>query len=198
MIGVIDSNICNLFSLTNMLKKLKADYKIVREKKDFSNVTKLILPGVGSFPKAMKNLSEMKLLDEILDAARSNTPILGICLGMQLLFEKSFEFELTEGLGLIKGTVVKIKTDKVLPHMGWNSLIIKKDIKLLTGLSNGCDVYFVHSYRIDADERFIAATCEYGESIPAVVFKDNIFGTQFHPEKSQKWGEIILNNFINL
>lgn len=198
MIGIIDSNICNLSSLVNMLKKLNAKYKVITNKKDFYEIDKIILPGVGAFPKAMQNLKEFDLLENIINFIKEGNPILGICLGMQLLFEKSYEFGMTKGLGVIPGNVVKIKTDKVLPHMGWNSLYIKKKINLLNEIPNGCDVYFVHSYRVDTKTNFIAAVTEYDEIIPAVVFKDNIFGTQFHPEKSQKWGEIILKNFIQM
>ncbi|MBN2545140.1 MAG: imidazole glycerol phosphate synthase subunit HisH [Spirochaetes bacterium] len=198
MIGVIDSKICNIFSLTNMLKKLGSDYIVITKPEEFHKIDRLILPGVGAFPKAMENLKKFRLIDKIKDFSQKGSHILGICLGMQLLFEESLEFGKTTGLGLIPGKIVKISTDLVLPHMGWNDLKIIKKISVLKNVSDKSDVYFVHSYRAETDAKYIAATTEYGETIPAVVYKNNIYGTQFHPEKSQKWGEIILKNFINL
>jgi len=198
MIGVADSKICNIFSLTNMLKHIGAEYKIISDEQDFVGVDKIILPGVGTFPKAMSNLAEFGLLDPIKTAAADGMPILGICLGMQLLFEQSEEFGASEGLGLIPGRVVKIKNAKILPHMGWNNLNIKSDSAILNGVEQNADVYFVHSYRADTEPQYILATSEYGDEIPAVVGNGNIYGTQFHPEKSQRWGEIILKNFVML
>jgi glutamine amidotransferase len=198
MIGVTDSKICNIFSLTNMLKHIGAEYKIITNKNDFVGVDKIILPGVGSFPKAMENLSKFGLIDPIKAAAADGMPILGICLGMQLLFEHSEEFGASDGLGLIPGCVVKIKNAKILPHMGWDNLNIKDDTTILKDVEQNADVYFVHSYRADTKPQYILATAEYGDEIPAVVGNGNIYGTQFHPEKSQKWGEIILKNFVNL
>ena len=198
MIGVTDSKICNIFSLTNMLKHIGAEYKIISCEKDFVDVDKIILPGVGSFPKAMENLGKFGLIDPIKAAAADGMLILGICLGMQLLFEHSEEFGASDGLGLIPGCVVKIKNAKILPHMGWDNLNIKDDTTILKDVEQNADVYFVHSYRADTKPQYILATAEYGDEIPAVVGNGNIYGTQFHPEKSQKWGEIILKNFVNL
>ncbi|HOV15830.1 MAG TPA: imidazole glycerol phosphate synthase subunit HisH [Spirochaetota bacterium] len=183
MIGVIDSKICNIFSLTNMLKKINAPFKIVSDTEDFTDIDKLILPGVGAFPKAMENLNKYNLLDGIISFAKSGKPLMGICLGMQLLFDESEEFGVVKGLCLIPGKIVKIKTGRVLPHMGWNDITIKNNIPLLNGVSQNADVYFVHSYKADCDDKFIAATTEYDEIIPAVVFKGNIFGCQFHPKR---------------
>ncbi len=197
MIGVIDSKICNIFSLTNMLKKLGAEYKVITKPEEFNRIDKLILPGVGAFPRAMENLKKYDLLDGIIDFAQKGAHLLGICLGMQLLFEESIEFGATKGLSLIPGKIIKIKTDLVLPHMGWNDLKIEKKIPLLKNVEDKSDVYFVHSFRAETDPQYIAATAEYGETMPAVVYKNNIYGTQFHPEKSRKWGEIILKNFID-
>jgi len=197
MIGVIDSKICNIFSLTNMLKKLGAEYKVITKPEEFNRIDKLILPGVGAFPRAMENLKKYDLLDGIIDFSQRGAHLLGICLGMQLLFEESIEFGATKGLSLIPGKIIKIKTDLVLPHMGWNDLKIEKKIPLLKNVEDKSDVYFVHSFRAETDPQYIAATAEYGETMPAVVYKNNIYGTQFHPEKSRKWGEIILKNFID-
>ena len=198
MIGVTDSKICNIFSLTNMLKHIGAEYKIISGEKDFVGVDKIILPGVGSFPKAMENLSKFGLIDPIKAASADGVPILGICLGMQLLFEQSEEFGASNGLGLIPGCVVKIRNAKILPHMGWDNLNIKDNTTILQGVEQNADVYFVHSYRADTEPQYILATAEYGDEIPAVVGNGNIYGTQFHPEKSQKWGEIILRNFAGI
>ena len=198
MIGVIDSKICNIFSLTNMLKKLNAEFMIINDSSQFDMVDKIILPGVGAFPKAMENLRKFHFIDKINEFVKKGKFILGICLGMQLLFENSKEFVITKGLGLIPGNIEKIKTSLVLPHMGWNNITIKQNIPLLNNIKEGADLYFVHSYKASTDEKYIAAFTEYDEKIPAVVYNDNIFGTQFHPEKSQKWGEIILTNFIRL
>lgn len=198
MIGVIDSKICNIYSLTNMLKKIGAKYKIISSREDFFSADKLILPGVGAFPKAIENLKKYNLFDEIKNFALSGKPLLGICLGMQLLFDESEEFSVEKGLELIPGRITKIKTDMVLPHMGWNDITIKRETPLLKNVPNGADLYFVHSYKAGCDPDYIAATAEYGEVIPAAVFKGNIFGCQFHPEKSRKWGEIVMKNFASL
>ena len=198
MIGVIDSKICNIFSLTNMLKKLNAKFLIIDNSKQIESVDKIILPGVGSFPKAIANLKKYAFIDKIINFAKSGKFILGICLGMQLLFEQSEEFEITKGLGLIPGNIRKIKTNLVLPHMGWNNLTLKKEVEILTNVKDNADVYFVHSYKAVTKSKYIAASTTYEKEIPAVVCNNNIYGTQFHPEKSQKWGEIILRNFINL
>lgn len=197
MIGVIDSKICNIFSLTNMLKKLKADFIVVTEPKQLESIDKIILPGVGAYPKAIETLDKYGLKEPIIDLAHKGTPVLGICLGMQLLFEESVEFNSTKGLGLIPGKIIKIETDKVLPHMGWNNLTITQDIPLLKGVENNADVYYVHTYRAETEDKYIAAKSEYDEEIPGVVCNGHIFGTQFHPEKSMKWGELILKNFID-
>lgn len=198
MVGIIDSKICNIESICNLIRKLGISYKIVDSDEKFEDLSHLILPGVGTAARAMQNLKEYKLLDGILSHAAADKPMLGICLGMQLLFESSLEFGNTKCLGLIPGNVIKINTDMVLPHMGWNDLNITQDIALLKGVEQNSDVYFVHSYRADTDSKYIAATAQYGESIPAVVFSGNVMGTQFHPEKSLKWGEKIMTNFFNM
>lgn len=204
MIGVIDSKICNIFSLTNMLKKLNAEFIIINKPDEIKKADKLILPGVGAFPKAMDNLTKMNLIEVIKEFVKKGKFILGICLGMQLLFEESKEFELTRGFGFIQGKIEKINlnSDKnfnlVLPHMGWNDIIVTQNISLLYNIPNYSDFYFVHSFMANTDFEFVAATTNYGIEIPAVVFNNNVFGVQFHPEKSQKWGEVILKNFIRL
>ncbi len=198
MIGVIDSKICNIYSLTNMLKKIGADYIICESPAELNKVNKIVMPGVGAFPKAIENLTKSGLKDGILKLAEKGMPLLGICLGMQLLFDESDEFGKTQGLKLIPGIIRKIKTNRILPHMGWNDITINHDIPLLNGIKQGVDVYFVHSFMAETDERYIAAYTIYDEKIPAIVYKDNIFGAQFHPEKSMHSGEQIMRSFANL
>lgn len=198
MTGIIDSKICNIESICNLIRKLGFPYKIIDSNEKFDEINRLILPGVGAFQRAMENLEKYRLLDGIKAHAAAGKPMLGICLGMQLLFESSEEFGHAKGLGLIPGRIVKINTDMVLPHMGWNNLNISQRIPLLENVPQNSDVYFVHSFRADTEDKYIAASAEYGETIPAVVFRENIMGTQFHPEKSLKWGEKIMTNFFNM
>jgi len=198
MIGIVDLKISNIFSVANMLQKVGARYKIINSKDDFNNLSKLILPGVGAFPKAIDNLKKYDLFERIISFVKGGNFLLGICLGMQLLFSESEEFEIVTGLDLINGPISKIHTELTLPHMGWNSLNILGNNSLTKDLSQSANVYFVHSYKASCDTKHILATALYGESIPAIVNKENIYGCQFHPEKSQKWGEIIIKNFMNL
>jgi glutamine amidotransferase len=198
MIGVIDSKICNLFSLTNMIKKMGGDFFIITRPEDFKKADKVILPGVGAFPKAMSNLKDLGFLEPLKEHVLAGRYLLGICLGLQLLLDESEEFGPVTGLGFIPGKAIKIRTSLVLPHMGWNDITIHQEIPLLKGVGQNSDCYFVHSFRADLDRKYIAATAEYGETIPAVIFKDNVMGTQFHPEKSQKWGEVMIRNYIGL
>lgn len=198
MTGIIDSKICNIESICNLIRKLGFSYKIIDNNEKFDGISRLILPGVGAFQRAMENLEKYQLLDRIKAHANNGKPILGICLGMQLLFDSSEEFGHSKGLGLIPGNIIKIKTNMVLPHMGWNNLKISQKIPLLENIPQDSDVYFVHSFRANTKNEYIAASAEYGETIPAVIFRENIMGTQFHPEKSLKWGEKIMTNFFNM
>ena len=198
MTGIIDSKICNIESICNLIRKLGFPYKIIDSNERFDGINRLILPGVGAFQRAMENLGKYRLLDGIKAHAAAGKPMLGICLGMQLLFESSEEFGHAKGLGLIPGRIVKINTDMVLPHMGWNNLNISQRIPLLENVPQDSDVYFVHSFRADTEDKYIAASAEYGETIPAVVYRGNIMGTQVHPEKSLKWGGKIKTNFFNM
>ncbi len=196
-VGIIDSKICNIHSISNMIKKLGRELVVVDDKSKFDKVDRILLPGVGAYPKAMENLDKYGLLDGIVNFAKSGKPVMGICLGMQLMFDESEEFGVSQGLGLIPGRVVKIKTDMVLPHMGWNDLTITQKIPLLANVTDGADVYFVHTYRAETDAKYIAATANYSEVVPAVVCRDNIVATQFHPEKSLHWGEKIISAFFD-
>ena len=197
MIAVIDYGAGNLFSIHNALKYLDLPHMITRDKAELEKADELILPGVGAFPDAMKLLSRTGLSDTIREQAQRK-PLLGICLGMQMLFEESDEFEQTSGLGLISGKVSRIQTSLKIPHMGWNHLRKNGDSPLLSSVSDGSSVYFVHSYMAYTSPENVTAYCEYGTDIPALVERGNIFGAQFHPEKSGETGLTILRNFGGL
>ncbi|MDE7288743.1 MAG: imidazole glycerol phosphate synthase subunit HisH, partial [Oscillospiraceae bacterium] len=200
MIAVIDYGAGNIFSVKNALDYLGCENKLTKYADDIKNADGIILPGVGAFPWAMKMLNESGLVDTIKTEAKKK-PFLGICLGMQLLFEKSYEFEECAGLGLIKGYVDKIpETDLIIPHMGWNKLEIRMpDCELFRQLSEDEYVYFVHSYKAFCDDKNLYAYCEYGSRVPALVSDGNtVFGAQFHPEKSGETGLKILRNFFEI
>ncbi len=200
MIGIVDYGMGNLFSVSKALERLNADYFISGDKEELLRADALLLPGVGSFRDAMEVLQ----VDTIKEFAASGKPLLGICLGMQLLFEDSDENGFTKGLGLLPGHVRRFsgtneagETYKV-PHMGWNKLEFVKSSPLLKGLEEDY-VYFVHSYYVSADNsEVLLAKANYHEEVSAVVGKDNIFGMQFHPEKSSKLGMALLSNFLKL
>ncbi len=194
MIVIFDYGAGNLFSLKAALERLGSNVKIVNKLDEpFDG---LILPGVGNFDPAMRSIKAYK--DIIKEAINNNKPILGICLGMEMLFRKSEEGRL-KGLNIFDGDVVLLPRSVKIPHMGWNTLKINKDSKLLKGLENNSWVYFVHSYTVrPEDPNIIVGKTEYGIELPAVIEQGNIFGVQFHPEKSGSNGEIILKNFIEL
>ena len=200
MIGVINYKINNLKSITNFLQEQNLDFLIVNDPKMLSNCDRLILPGVGSFGRGMQSLVEQELSSGIVTFAKSGKPVLGICLGMQLLFETSDEFGQSTGLGLIKGKVVSIATPgfpKV--HMGWNNIFKTKKSKLIKTENLLLDLYFAHSFHCKpTNSNDVSAISEFGIEITAAVEKDNIFGVQFHPEKSQVFGKQILLEFVNL
>jgi len=198
MIAIIDYGAGNLFSVKNALDYLNIQNMITDNPQAMKQADKLILPGVGAFPMAMKKLRESNLIDVIKEQAKCK-PLLGICLGMQLLFEESFEFERTEGLGLIKGKVDKIVTEYKIPHMGYNELELNVSSPLLEGIEQRDWVYFVHSYMAYTATQNVAAYCEYGGKIPAMVQDHKyVYGAQFHPEKSGDTGIHILKNFGQL
>lgn len=197
MIAIIDYDAGNIFSVKNALDFLELPNVLTNDKAVIENADAIILPGVGAFPAAMKSLNESGLTNVIRQQARLK-PFLGVCLGMQLVFDKGYEFEETEGLGLIHGTVEKISAPGLsVPHMGWNKLVKLNDCPLMNGVSDEY-VYFVHSYAAKCDDKNISAYCEYGQRITALVFDGNIYGSQFHPEKSSDTGMKILKNFAAL
>lgn len=199
MVVIIDYNVGNVKSVLNACKRIGLDAVISRDEKVISNANGIILPGVGSFPVAMENLKKYNLIKILNDRKNAKIPILGICLGMQILFEKGFEIKETQGLGYLKGKVELIKTTKKLPHMGWNQLFFNNDSKILKYISKEDDVYFVHSFMADFIDDEVICYTEYGNiKIPAIVEKDNVIGCQFHPEKSGEVGEKILKAWKEL
>lgn len=201
MIAIIDYDAGNLKSVEKALKYLGQDVIVSRDSSEILQADKVILPGVGSFGDAMNNLDHFNLVDTIKKVAEKDTPFLGICLGLQLLFEKSGETPGAEGLGILKGEILRIppKEGLKIPHMGWNSLDIKPQARLFDGIANNSYVYFVHSYYLKAeDENIVAASTEYSTHIHASVESGNIFACQFHPEKSSDVGLRILKNFASL
>lgn len=198
MIVIIDYGAGNIFSVKNALDYIGINSIVSNAASDIINADKLILPGVGAFPNAMKMLKDENLLDIIVEEAHKK-PFLGICLGMQMLFTRSFEFSETNGLDLIHGNVEKLTTTSLsIPHMGWNKLETLNNCEILQGIDEESYVYFVHSFKAKCCEDRISAYCNYGEIVPAVVFDKNIYGTQFHPEKSGSVGLKILKNFGGL
>ena len=208
MIAVIDYGVGNLFSLLSSLNYVGLDTKLTNNIEEIKNAKGIILPGVGAFRDAIGNLEKYGLKETLINEAKKGKPFLGICLGMQMLFEKSYEYGEYEGLGLINGTVEEIKkyipenSDLKIPHMGWNSLIINerfKDDKILKDVDNNEYVYYVHSYFAKTDMKNIVTYSEYGTKIPGIVKNENVYGMQFHPEKSgdtglkllKNWGELI-------
>lgn len=199
MISVIDYGLGNLHSVKNALDFLGVDNNVISTAKELVAADALILPGVGAFPDAISALKAKKLFNEV-KAAAKQIPMLGICLGMQILFDESDEFGKTEGLGLIGGKITKIHADGLkIPHMGWNELNICKNDPIVDSVNAGY-VYFVHSFKAECDDKNIIADTMYGERIPALVKADNItvYGAQFHPEKSDSIGLKILENFVKI
>ena len=199
MIAIIDYGAGNIFSVKNALDYLGLESRLVSDIDSVKSADAVILPGVGAFPAAMKKLEATGLVDTI-KAEAEKKPFLGICLGMQLIFEKGYEFEETDGLGLIGGSVIKMEEpDLIIPHMGWNKLEKLNDCSLLENVGDNEYVYFVHSYKAQCDDKNIAAYSEYGGRVPALVYNGKyVYGAQFHPEKSGETGLKILKSFGNL
>ena len=202
MIAIIDYGVGNLFSVEKALAALGADAKITSDARTIAAADKIVLPGVGAFGDCMENLTATGLIPTIKDFVKTGKPMLGICVGLQILFEGSEESIGVAGLGLLNGKVRRIQAPGLkVPHMGWNSLTIKsprQPLDLFQGLSEKPYVYFVHSYHaVPQDSSIVTATTEYGSELTAAVAKGNIQATQFHPEKSGDVGLAILKNFIN-
>lgn len=210
-ITIIDYGIGNILSIKRALEKLGEIVVLSKNKKEIVNSSHIILPGVGAFGEAMKNLKKFELEESIKTSAKKGNFILGICLGMQMLLKKSYEFGEHKGINLIEGEVCKIKEDKKnkyfkLPYIGWNSLIFRDSLlnqkknNLLNNIKKSDNFYFIHSYeaKMKKNSNVLAKINEQGKLINAIIFKENIYGCQFHPEKSRESGLTLLKNFVNL
>ena len=202
MIAIVDYGVGNLFSLQSSFKRIGADAVVTADETTLKNASKIILPGVGAFADAAKKLKETGLGEVLKEQAKRGKISMGICLGMQLLFEKSYEYGEHEGLGLIKGEIRSmselISQDYKIPHIGWNALNLKKDSKLFKYIKDGDFVYYVHSFCGVNCEDSVTATSEYGADITGCVEWKNVYGCQFHPEKSGEVGLNILKAFCEL
>ncbi|MGR3309341.1 MAG: imidazole glycerol phosphate synthase subunit HisH [Candidatus Brocadiales bacterium] len=209
MIAIVDYGMGNLRSVQKAFEKLGFKTKVTDNPDDLNNSEKLVLPGVGAFKDAKDGLEQRGLIEPILKAIHSGKPFLGICLGLQLLFTKSMENGEHDGLNLIPGKVIRFGSSRTdipgsptsikIPHMGWNQILFKKNIPILKGIPTDTYMYFVHSYYVNPEEETdIATETDYGTRFTSMVWRKNIFATQFHPEKSQKHGLTILKNFAEL
>lgn len=205
-VSIIDYGMGNLRSVQKGFEKIGAQAEIINTPQQVADAEAIVLPGVGAFKNCLENLDSLKLVAPIIKSIESGKPFLGICLGLQILFTESEEFGSTPGLDIIKGKVIRFKTDTScdhtphlkIPHMGWNNISIKKGGPYLEGLDNSTYLYFVHSYYVKPeDENVVATTTDYGVEFVSSILKDNIFACQFHPEKSQKAGLKILKNFTS-
>lgn len=192
---IIDYGMGNLASVQRAFEKLGLDVKISSSEQDIRNAKSLILPGVGAFRDAIKLLDESNLSSVIKEEVAKGKYILGICLGMQLLYDKGYEYGTYDGLGLISGSIQYLDVDLKIPHMGWNNLKFNLEDPVLKYINEGEYVYFVHSYYAVSDNSEVLAYAEYGKKVPAIVRNNNVFGIQFHPEKSGETGHNILKAY---
>ena len=202
MTVIIDYGVGNLFSLVSSLKKIGEEALVTSDRGIIEKSDRIILPGVGAFSDAVNKLYESGLFEVIIEECNKGKPLLGICLGMQLLFDKSFEYGENKGLGLIKGEIRPLRevvpANLPIPHMGWNGLYFKKDSPLFKDIPEGNEVYFVHSFAGFGCDESLDAVSEYGVYVTAAVSNKNVYGVQFHPEKSGDTGLRILKNFCRL
>lgn len=196
MIVIVDYNVGNLMSVQNAFLRIGVEAVVSRDIEVIRQAKGIVLPGVGTFPVAMENLKKYQLIDVLQERKEAGIPILGICLGMQILFEKGYEVQETQGLGFLKGEVKLMNVSEKIPHMGWNELMFVKKHPLIQNIKEGDYVYFVHSYMAFPSDDELVAYCEYGDQkITAIVAKDHVMGCQFHPEKSGAIGQKILLAF---
>lgn len=198
-VGIVDYAISNLASVRNALCHIGVEVAVIRDPGEMTGFTHLVLPGVGSFARGMENLHRTGFVTPIRNWARAGRPLLGLCLGMQLLGEEGEEFGPVEGLGLVPGRIVKMRladTSLRLPHIGWNEVIPRRNGRMLEGLGDSPAFYFVHSYGYaEACADYVTGVCDYGGEQVALIERGNLLGAQFHPEKSQKAGLALLANF---
>jgi glutamine amidotransferase len=198
-IVIIDYGMGNLRNVQKGFEKIGLEAKLTRNKKEIGRASAIVLPGVGAFKDCMENLKKYGLVDPLLRSVEKGKPYLGICLGLQILFSESEEFGTHKGLDLIKGKVVKFRPDPEhkVPHMGWNTIEKEKDVPMLQGIVSGDFFYFVHSFYVIPEEaRWVSTFTTYGKPFVSSIWKENVFATQFHPEKSQRKGLRILENFV--
>ena len=198
-IVIIDYGMGNLRNVQKGFEKIGSEAKLTRNKKEIGRASAIVLPGVGAFKDCMENLQKYGLVDPLLRSIEKGKPYLGICLGLQILFSESEEFGAHKGLDLIRGKVVKFKpdADHKVPHMGWNTIEKENEVPMLQGVESGDFFYFVHSYYVSLEEtQWISTLTIYGKPFVSSIWKENLFATQFHPEKSQQKGLRILENFV--
>ncbi len=206
MIAIVDYGMGNLRSVCKALERVGGQAHLVSSARQVQEASKIVLPGVAAFGDAMDALHRAGLVEPLVGAIRRGVPYLGLCLGLQLLFDVSYEDGQHTGLGVLAGKVVRFQLDASvtgqrlsIPHMGWNQIRWTRDVPMFRGLEQGASVYFAHSYHVvPADDTVVAATTEYGYEFVSAVWKDNVFATQFHPEKSQAVGLGLLKNFVDL
>lgn len=196
MIAIVDYGMGNLRSVEKGFKKVGIDATVTSSPQDVDNARAVVLPGVGAFRDCIRNLTDLSLTDAIAKSIQKGKPYLGICLGLQVLFSESEEFGRCKGLDIFRGKVVRFQIREKVPHMGWNNVKIVKKPPILSAIPDDAYFYFVHSYYVVPDDRdVIAATTDYGVSFTSMIWKDNVFATQFHPEKSQNLGLKVLAGF---
>ncbi|MBI5025401.1 MAG: imidazole glycerol phosphate synthase subunit HisH [Nitrospirae bacterium] len=197
MIAIVDYGMGNLRSVEKGFLKVGVDAVVTSDSRVIDDADGVVLPGVGAFRDCMRELTNLKLTDTVVRSIEKGKPYLGICLGLQILFSESEEFGQCRGLDIFKGKVVRFPVNELkVPHMGWNEIKVVRKNPLLEGISDGCYFYFVHSfYVVPEDNAVVSTTTDYGVTFTSMVWKDNIFATQFHPEKSQKMGLMVLRNF---
>ena len=198
MIAIVDYDAGNTFNVQKAFAHLGVDTVLTADPEVILNSDGVVSPGVGAFKAAMDTLVERKLVDVLKQVAEKNIPLLGICLGMQLLFDSSTEYGLTEGLGLIPGTVEALPADLglMIPHMGWNQNLVKNHSSIFADVADREYTYFVHSYYAKCDDQYITTTADYGVDVPGIVERDSVYGMQFHPEKSAHVGLNLLRTFV--
>jgi glutamine amidotransferase len=196
MIAIVDYGMGNLRSVEKGFKKVGVEAKVTSNAKDIDDATAVVLPGVGAFRDCIRNLTDLSLTESIAKSIEKGKPYLGICLGLQVLFSESEEFGRCTGLDVLRGKVVRFKIKEKVPHMGWNTVNVVKRPPIFSDIPDGAYFYFVHSFYVVPDDKdVVAGTTDYGVPFTSMVWKDNIFATQFHPEKSQEMGLKVLAGF---
>jgi len=198
-VAIIDYGLGNLRSVDKAIEAVGARPRVTSEPEDIAEASAIVLPGVGAFKRAMDNLARLKVIPAILNAIKEGKPFMGICLGLQILFTESEEHGVHKGLDVIKGRVKKFSASVKIPHMGWNQIKMQnRKLKIFTGIPEGSYFYFVHSYYVEPEDRkTVVTTTEYGGEFVSTVNKNNVWGVQFHPEKSERLGLKVLENFLH-